>query len=551
MATSDDKTPFEHLAVLDVNSAQEYIDPRLNLQSRPSAQALEEGIAQHSARTLRGEHPASQGRCEDENEGKQEKSDERSTPPSADILYIDWEKGDARNPANFSRGRKWAITIAASVFTCLSAAGASTYAMGYTSMTHDLNCTVFQATVGFSTYALGFAITPLVTAPFSEEFGRQPLYVASILIFLLMQLGIALAKNIQSVIIFRFICGAAGSTGSTMVGGTIADIWAPHERGVPMAVFSIAAISATGVGPVFSGWIEMNANLGWRWIQWVSVIIDGAFFIVMVITMKETRSSVLLTRSARRLREESGDLRYRARIEDERGSLRSLILLSCTRPIYLLFTEPVVASFSLWVGFAWGVLYVLVESISPAFQELHNFNIGEVGTVFVTMLIGSIFGYMSNQFYQERIYKKRVGVKGKEARLYSACFAGILFPASMFLYAWTSYANVHWIGMAIGITLFMWSMYIIYLTVFTYLADCYGPFASSALAGQSLCRNIAGTAFPLFTRQMYNSLTFKWASTIFAFIAVLMMPIPFVLFRWGPQIRARSKFAKAMPAFGS
>ena len=37
------------------------------------------------------------------------------------------------------------------------------------------------------------------------------------------------AKNIQSVIIFRFIAGAAGSTGSTMVGGTIADIWAPHE----------------------------------------------------------------------------------------------------------------------------------------------------------------------------------------------------------------------------------------------------------------------------------------------------------------------------------
>ena len=46
-------------------------------------------------------------------------------------------------------------------------------------MTKDLNCTEFQATIGLSMYTLGFAVTPLVTASFSEEFGRQPLYVVS------------------------------------------------------------------------------------------------------------------------------------------------------------------------------------------------------------------------------------------------------------------------------------------------------------------------------------------------------------------------------------
>lgn len=75
-----------------------------------------------------------------------------------------------------------------------------------------------------------------------------------------------------------------------------------------------------------------------------------------------------------------------------------------------------------------------------------------------------------------------------------------------------------------------------------------------------------GTAFPLFSQQMYDKLTFKWASTLFGCIAVLMAPIPFIvrcfdamcritvlimishhqLFFWGPQIRARSKFAKRM-----
>lgn len=49
--------------------------------------------------------------------------------------------------------------------------------------------------------------------------------------------------------------------------------------------------------------------------------------------MKETRTAVLLTRLAKKIRKETGDQRYRARIEDERASLKTLIYISCTRPL--------------------------------------------------------------------------------------------------------------------------------------------------------------------------------------------------------------------------
>lgn len=62
--------------------------------------------------------------------------------------------------------------------------------------------------------------------------------------------------------------------------------------------------------------------------------------------MPETRGGVILTRDARKMRRETGDPRYRARIEDERPSMRQLIWVSCTRPVVLLTTEPVVTSFS-------------------------------------------------------------------------------------------------------------------------------------------------------------------------------------------------------------
>ncbi|TCD71762.1 hypothetical protein EIP91_003105 [Steccherinum ochraceum] len=521
-----------HFAIHHLNEVTEPIDPRIQPSEKATPKELDEPLSRqlsdyvHHRDPHKAEHGASPS-------GTEEKED---------VLYIEFEKGDPRNPLNFTRRRKWAITIPAVLFTFLSAATASTYGLGFDSMTRDLNCTRFQATVGLSTYALGFAVVPLVTASFSEEFGRQPLYLVSVFCFTLMHLMVALSKNIQTVQIARFLAGSFGSTGSTMVGGTISDIWLPYERGLPMAVFSVTALGGTGLGPVAAGWIEMNSHLEWRWIQWIHMILTGLLALSIPIFMRETRAAVLLTRIARKTRKKTGDHRYRARVEDERASLKTLIYISCTRPIYLLFTEPVVASFSLWVGFAWGILYVLIESITPVFKGLHNFNVGETGTIFVTFFIGSLIGIASDRI-QEKLYQKNFATRGPEARLYHAMFAGVLFPAAMFIYAWCTFPNVHWISLAIGIVLFIWALFAIYLTVFTYLADCYGPFASSALAGQSLCRNLAGMAFPLFTNQMYAAMTYKWANTLFALLAALMIPIPFILFKWGPKIRAKSKFA--------
>ncbi|KDQ50141.1 hypothetical protein JAAARDRAFT_186488 [Jaapia argillacea MUCL 33604] len=518
------------LAVKSLEEIVEPIDPRIRREDRPDDEQLDEGLARQLSDYIHHK------------DHHHQPEDLEKSLTDSEILYVDFEKGDTRNPQNFSWRRKWTITLTACFFTAISAATTSTYTSGFPSMTRDLNCTQFQATIGLSVYALGFGIVPLITASLSEEFGRLPLYIGSVFGFAAMHLMVALSKNIQTVILARFLAGAFGSTGATMVGGTIADIWLPYERGLPMSIFAVSAISSSGIGPVASGWIEMNPHLEWRWIQWIHLIVTGVYLFMIPVLMKETRSAVLLTRLAKKLRKDTGNHRYRARAEDERGSLRTLIFISCTRPLHLLITEPTVFSFSLWIGFAWGIFYGMIESISPIFKKLHNFNSGQTGTVFVCMAIGSFLGLLTN-LYQERLYQKYFPTRGPEARLYCACAAAVLFPIGMFIYAWSSFPFVHWLGLAFGITIFLWALFIIYLAVFTYLADCYGPFASSALAGQSLCRNLAGMAFPLFSQQMYDRLSYKWSSTLFACIAVVMIPIPFILFFYGPAIRARSKFS--------
>lgn len=462
---------------------------------------------------------------------------------SLEVISVEYEVGDKRDPINFSQERKWVMTLVACLFTGVSAAAASSYNFGFPSMTRDLNCTHFQATIGFSAFPLGFALTPLFTAPFSEEFGRRPLYLVSGVGFLAMHVLLASAKNINTVIIARLLGGAFGSTGATMVGGTIADIWQPKQRGLPMSLFALSAIGGTGLGPVGGAWIEANSHLQWRWIQWIQAIAAGVVLVALVLLMRETRTSVVLTSIAKDLRKRTGNEQYMARIELERPSLKSLLIISCTRPLYFLVTEPVVTSISLWVGFAWGVFYCMIESIVPIFSHVHNFNIGETGTVFVAAFLGSLLGFCSN-FHQERVYQRSVRERGPEARLTWARFAGIMFPVGMFVYAWTSFSRVPWIAMTIGIVIFIWATFIIYLAAFTYLADCYGTYASSAIAAQSLSRNLLGMAFPLFTKQMFATLTYQWGNTLFGCIALMMVPLPWILFYYGPAIRARSKISQ-------
>jgi len=59
----------------------------------------------------------------------------------------------------------------------------------------------------------------------------------------------------------------------------------------------------------------------------------GAYFISVVLLMKETRATIVLTRLASKKRKETGDDRYQAKAEIEKQNLITLIKISCTRPI--------------------------------------------------------------------------------------------------------------------------------------------------------------------------------------------------------------------------
>jgi MFS family permease len=122
-----------------------------------------------------------------------------------------------------------------------------------------------------------------------------------------------------------------------------------------MSIFATASFSG-GLGQLVSGFIV--PVMGWRWIYWHQLIINGCLMLVIALIFKETRGPVLLSRKAKALNalleherlpesppdpfllpdEKSRNVQVRWKVEedDKRASIRHMIKTSLTLP----FCEP-------------------------------------------------------------------------------------------------------------------------------------------------------------------------------------------------------------------
>jgi multidrug resistance protein len=485
------------------------------------------------------------------------------------------------NPFDWSEKRKGFTIWVSCVITTLTAFSAGAYSPGVGQMTQEWGVSSVAALVGITTFTTGFAFAPMVLAPFSEINGRRPVFLASGVLFVICQLCSGVTRSYAGMLVARFFLGVGGSTFSTMVGGVVSDIYHAQDRNTPMALFSGAALFGTGFGPLVCGFIAQNTT--WRWIFYTQTISCGTMVALICVVFKETRGSVLLSRKAKALnkwyeaREAAGyygfdmsyseepgatisqRLRWKVKSDEERASLGKMIGVSLYRPFHLLFTEPVVFWFSLWVAFSWAVLYLTLAAIPLVFQNNHGFSLQQANAVFAAMCIASILAAILS-IYQEKIAKKYGKLTNTpEGRLYFSCIESACMPIGLFMFGWTSSPSVHWIVPTIAIGIATVGIFSIYLATFNFLADTYHRYASSALAAQSFCRNMLGKfpvspnwtvtnshlggIFPLITTQMYSKLGYGPASSLLGGIGAILTIVPWILVFYGPRIRARSKFA--------
>lgn len=150
--------------------------------------------------------------------------------------------------------------------------------------------------------------------------------------------------------ICRFFAGLFGSCPLTVVAAVFADMFNNALRGLAIAVFSVMVFMGPLLAPFIGGFIT-DSYLGWRWTEYISAILGWLSFVLLVLFMEETYPPVVLVSKASELRRRTKNWGIHAKQEEIEVDFKELIVRNLSRPMRILFTEPIVLLVTIYMSF--------------------------------------------------------------------------------------------------------------------------------------------------------------------------------------------------------
>lgn len=466
----------------------------------------------------------------------QDQEQEQEIDP--EIEFVTFVTNDPDNPHNWPSWVRWTYTINLSLLVIAVAFGSSCVTGGLGLINDKFHVSTEVSTLTCSLMVLGFSLGPLIWSPLSEQIGRQPVYFISLFLYVLFNIPCAVAKNIGTLLVCRFLCGVWASSGLSLVGGSIADMFPAETRGEAIAYFAFAPYCGPVFGPLVCGWINIKTQR-FDLIIWVNMAFAGVMWIASSL-VPETYAPVILKKRAKRLRKETGNPKIMTEQEAQSMSLKELIQSCLIRPLYFAVTEPVLDLMCFYVCLIYSLLYAFFFAYPVIFGELYGYNDAYIGLMLIPILIGACLALVTTPILE----RKYVALTHKrkptpEDRLIGAMVGAPFSAIALWILGATSYKHIIWVGPASSGIGFGYGMVLVYYSINNYIIDCYALYASSALATKVFLRSAGGAAFPLFTPQMYRKLGLQWASWLLAFLATAMVAIPFGFYFYGKSLRGR------------
>ncbi|KAI1381951.1 major facilitator superfamily domain-containing protein [Hypoxylon crocopeplum] len=148
----------------------------------------------------------------------------------------------------------------------------------------------FQSVVGYVWIGSAFvlantALTP-VWGSVADIWGRKPIMLIAILLFLAGSLLCALSPDMDALIAGRAVQGVGASGMGTMVNVIICDTFSLRDRGLYLAITSMFWAVGSAVGPILGG--VFTTRLTWRWCFWINLPIGAVVFFVLLFFLNIT-----------------------------------------------------------------------------------------------------------------------------------------------------------------------------------------------------------------------------------------------------------------------
>ncbi|KAJ3288500.1 hypothetical protein HDU79_004812 [Rhizoclosmatium sp. JEL0117] len=460
-----------------------------------------------------------------------------ATPLPAEIHLAPTPDPNSSNPRNWPRSKKWRAIAFASLYTFISPISSSMVAPALPYIAKDLKFTQkIDAEMSLSIFVLAYALGPLFLAPLSEIYGRKPILQASLWFFVLFNAICGLSEDKSQMLLFRFLAGLGGSAPISLSGSVVADCFNGAEMGQAMSYYALGIVLAPALGPILGGY--MTQGVSWHWLFYSVSIVGGVLAVFGTFFFPETYAPVLAARE----RKERGEV-----LAGGEAKIWTVLKGSITRPIIMLFTQPIVMVIALIMAFVYGVMYIVLSTFSLLFMEKYGENTQTSSLHYLALAVGLVIGSQLSGPLLDKISKvlqKKYNTPHKPEYRLPICIPGsVLLPIGLFLYGWAAENTLHWIWLDIGIALFAMSVNLTFQSLSLYTVDVYHLYSASALAAVSSLRSLAGFGFPLFAGDMYDQMGYGWGNSMLAILGIVIgIPAPILLYIYGERIRAASKF---------
>ncbi|RTE81569.1 hypothetical protein BHE90_003879 [Fusarium euwallaceae] len=476
--------------------------------------------------------------------------DLRDLDPDLVVLSSDTQQ----HPRNWPNKKKWTVTLLVGAYCFLAPFTSTIFAPSLSSVMADTNETdPAKAALHIAMFLIAFAVAPIFLAPLSEMYGRSIVLRSGNLAFAVFCLGSGFCQTTSQLVVCRFFAGMGGSAALAIMGGVLSDIWNLEERGAASGVLGTAIVMGPVLGPVCGGWMSQRAS--WRWTCWVPAIAAVVVEVISIFSIDESYAPTLLKRELKRQKQQRPDAKLYTVLDLNSNDSKAAMSLfeSASRPIMYLLLDPALLLLSIYYGFVFGVLYLVIVTFQRVFGEGYGHSPGIVGVDMCSEGIGAVLGMVGTTNLLGVIYRRQI--KGEnyktESRLISAFAGALLVGTGLLIYGFTA-LKTHFIVPLIGVVLFSSGMTNAYLAIQLYIIDSY-EYSASAIAGLSVLRCLfAGgqfpsqkfmlqtndPVFPLFGDQLFDSLGVNWGVGLLALLSLgLGLPFLPLIYVYGPRLR--------------
>ena len=164
------------------------------------------------------------------------------------------------------RAPQWAFACLLALLSMLGPFSIDTYLPAFGGIAQSLEATPLQMQQTLSAYLFGFAFMSLFHGAISDSFGRRPVVLWGLAVFIVASIGCALSQSIGHLIFFRTLQGLSSGAGIVVSRAVIRDMYPPSQAQKVMSQVTLFFGVAPAIAPIVGGWLLMHST--WQAIFW-------------------------------------------------------------------------------------------------------------------------------------------------------------------------------------------------------------------------------------------------------------------------------------------